>query len=506
MLLGLSNLWKIGHMARNDTYQTKVIPVVEPMGNRLYNNTTDAYSLNMVPVKMQTGDQSRVAFQKRWGVDNYQAIAGVAPIRGFFAWEEANKIFVVQDTTIYVYNAFGGFINSFVTFSSSNTPVGFTVWKDPTTNLQTLVYSDGTVLGLFTLLLAQFSSSTVAGVVGTHIPVPIAYDEYILLVKQGTGDVYNSDTPGLGATRSGLNFTAGAFITSEITGNTVFNIAKINNYFLTFGSESIEYFYDAGLAPPGTPFQRIDTFVKYTGLISNNGKVLTQFGNSIYFMGHDKNGLVDIFHLENFKLTPITTPEVRRILQHNVSQAGCVVYMNIVNFNGNNYLIIDDNITTFYYGLETQFWGLLAFQNTTHMPIYGASSINEYGNGSIFVLANDNAIMYQFNPLTYQDNFVNYNCIITTSKQDFGNNNQKFMQSMVLYIDRISGTNAAINWQTSDDDYRTWTTARPVLIDQERPNLQQLGRFRARAIKLTLTANSAFRIWGIEVDYNQGST
>ena len=494
-------------MARNDTYQTKVIPVVEPMGCRKFGNETDAYSVNLFVDKIQTGAEQREAYAKRWGAQQYQILTTSTAIRGFFEWRDRNVIIVVTGNDINIYNSFGS-LNTTITgaFAGgiSGNLIGFTVWKDPTTNQETVVMADGSILGLITQALTWYTSSTIAGVVGAFDPNIIAYDEYIIVIKLNTGDAYNSDTPGLGATFSGLNFTAGAFITSEITGNVVNRLGKINNYFVTLGTQSIEYFYDVGLAPPGTPFQRIDTFVKYAGYTGG----LQQYGNSLLFVGAEVGDIVDVLQLDNFKIQSIATPEIKRRLTQTVKR-GNLLTTALITLNGRTCYVIDDSVTTYYYDLSNKFWGQLAFAQNSRCPIIGSSWDLEYGAGSIFVTSLDYTAMFQFTPFSYVDGVfpgVAPTCTIVTSKQDFGSNNQKFMQSMVLYIDRISYNNDVINWQTSDDDYQTWTTARPVIIDQERPNLQQLGRFRARAIKLTHTGISPIRIWGIETDYNQGST
>ena len=76
---------------------------------------------------------------------------------------------------------------------------------------------------------------------------------------------------------------------------------------------------------------------------------------------------------------------------------------------------------------------------------------------------------------------------IVTDKFNFGTNNQKFMLALTIDADRCDNFIASnfINISVTDDDYITYNTPRSLELNQERPNLQQWGRFRNRALKIT---------------------
>lgn len=58
--------------------------------------------------------------------------------------------------------------------------------------------------------------------------------------------------------------------------------------------------------------------------------------------------------------------------------------------------------------------------------------------------------------------------------------------------------------QWSDDDYKTWTTARNLILTYDFPSLTQLGQFRRRAFKISISPTVLVRLEGIEVDINKG--
>lgn len=477
----------------NSTYETKTIPPLSILDSRDYTGVYDSVAINCIAEIDKENGNGEILLVKRDGTEEVIPNIGSETVRGLFHWNGQNKVFVAIGADIYIYNAtdFSLIATLLAAFTSATTKVGFCsyLYEDGTS---VLMCTDGTTLNKITTANAISASATVAATVGQHVATPIYYDGYLLLVKSGTGDCYNSDL------NDPMTWTAGNFITAEILPDTITDIARINNYFILIGQESIEYFYDAG-NPTGTPFARNDVFVKLIGLISRS---IVSYGNQLFMVGRKNEAVPEVFMLEDFKLNPISTPAIRRWLL----TVGPTIRGFLLSFNGHDFYILQGAGRCYYYDITTQLWGRLAYQSsTTNFPITYAYIIDgTYGQESLFTTSNDNSVQ-RFNSEIYQDNEVDFSVIFRTKRLNFGTNNNKFMSSMVIWADRAPDV-GSINVQVSDDDYQSFNTARSINLDHERPNAQQWGRFRTRAFKFTYTADAPLRIRNIEIDYNMGVT
>jgi hypothetical protein len=92
-----------------------------------------------------------------------------------------------------------------------------------------------------------------------------------------------------------------------------------------------------------------------------------------------------------------------------------------------------------------------------------------------------------------------------SGNQDFDSYDQKVLYRFIVVADRGAGSNP-VNLSWSDDDFQTFSTPVSIELNQERPSLYRLGRFRRRAFKITHTANMPLRIKELVVDLNMGQT
>lgn len=483
-------------MPTEDSYITKVVPLVSVDDQRASATSIDDIMINFLPEIVENLDGSRsITVFKRNGSSETIATTGSGVIRGIYSWDSVGKFYVVIDRDIYIYTISTYALNATLTnaFSTGTGPVGFTEFLY-STGTSVLMCTDGTTLNKITSANAIAASATVAGTVGTHVPNPIYYDGYLLLVKSNTGDCYNSDND------DPMTWTAGNYITAEISPDDVSQIAKINNYFVLFGRHSIEYFYDVG-NPTGTPFARNDVFVKNIGYKYNIYNLVAQYGNRLFFAGYKESSSLDIFSLEDFKAESITTPAVRRWLE----SLGSTVYMNVVTLNGHDLLVVASGDRCFYYDIKLNFWGRLSYKDstTTFNLKLSTTVLNDNIQTTVFCTTDSNAIL-TFDNGVYQDSSTNFPCIIRTKPFNFGTNHQKYLSSVTILADRKDVGEILI--EASDDDYQTYPISRTVDLAQEHPNAQQWGRFRKRAFRVTYNTNNPLRLHSLELDINMGTT
>lgn len=480
----------------NSTYETKPIPLLYDYNARTVPNPNlvDSVMVNMVPevVRNQITGENEIHIIKRDGGKQVIASTGTGVVRGMFFWKDYSKIFICIGQDCYVYSDTYVLITTLVNIVPAGTSaVGFTDFLY-STGIATVLITDGTVL-------SEISATNIVTVCVDpdlpvpHLPTPKYYDGYLLLVKSTTGDCYNSDLD------APLVWTPGNFITAEIRPDNVSGIAVLNNYFVLFGSQSIEYFYNAG-NPTGTPFARNDVFVKLTGLVSTT---VSAYGNKLYVVGAKTESIADVYELEDFKLVPIGNPAIRRWLAQALQG---VIVGAIISMNGQDFYAINDTDKTYYVALETKLWSQLKWKTTSDFRLTSQTVLTGgFGQNTIFSTDTDNSICV-FDPLTYQDNGVTFPCTLQTNTINYGTNNNKFMSCLTFWADRWDGYSnvGSIDIQYTDDDFKTYSTARTLDLNHERPNLQQWGRFRQRAFKYTYTQNAPLRLKYVETDINMG--
>jgi len=309
-----------------------------------------------------------------------------------------------------------------------------------------------------------------------------------------TGEIWNS------AQNDPLTWDPTFFIYAEIEADTVVRLGKINNYLIAFGTETIEYFFDAGNAT-GSPLQRNDTPVKKITYLSG----YAQQGNDTFFVGEDFNGDIQVYKMSDFKAEPVSTFTISKYL--NSLQTDYTQWFgNFVTFQGHTVYVINAGQYTYCYDLETNLWTRLAYQQNTNFNILRSHGIkNSTGFANIFCLNDGTANWYVFNENLYQDSDVNFNCVIVTDSNDFGTLYRKNMSRLSMYADRPPiGVSGPLLVQWSDDDYQTYNTGVTCELNQDLASIYRLGNFRQRCFKLTFSANTLFRIQGMVADINKG--
>jgi hypothetical protein len=356
-----------------------------------------------------------------------------------------------------------------------------------------VVATDGTTpSGMVTIDSSNVVVTNVDADMPAHIPHPVYLDGYVFVAKVGTADIYNStlDNP--------LAWTAGDFITAEMEADNLIRIAKINNYIVAFGRNSIEYFWDAAATP--SPLQRNDTPIKINTYLAG----FSQFGNRLFYIGVNEGGQPDVYVLKDFAIEEVGSPTVSRYLNSNNAvlaswEAG------IMSSKGHTFYVINAGTQKSYVlDVDTKLWSSWAWKTDTYFPLTNAIGItNQTNSYTYFTIGSADSTIYKFNDTTYQDNGTTFTCTVTTEASDFGTLNRKTMRRLALIADRPSSNqNISVSW--SDDDYQVFSTPRNVNLNQDLPCLYNLGWFRQRCFKLSYTANDNLRLQDMEVEINKG--
>ena len=483
-----------------DTYSSDRVQLFREVAQRdggQLGKDEDYLNVFMEPIKQgKTGDQ-RHFLMKRCGTSQVVASVASSNVRGMHYWADQGKLYYCVGRNIYVYNVNAGTsVTLSNVFTTSTGEVGFTefLYIDGTVKV---VATDGTaVTGIITIDAANTVVTSSDADLNAHLPYPVFLDGYLFVCEANSAELYNSDQD------DPLAWTAGTFISAEMEPDLVVRIAKLNNYIIVFGKESIEYFWDAGNAAPESPLQRNDTPVKVNSYLGG----FSIYGNSVYFIGQDMNGQPDVFVLKDFKIESIGTPSISRYL--NVAGDDISSWQGvIVSIQGHTfYLINAGSSKTWSIDVDTALITRWAFKNNTTFDIRKTTSVTSTSQSrSFFALDDGTSTIYRFNETVYQDNGINYNVLITTEASDFGTLNRKTMGRASIIADRPeSDSMITLSW--SDDDYRTFSPGIPINLNQDLPSAKRLGTFRQRIFKLSYTDQYPLRIQDLEVNINKGTS
>jgi hypothetical protein len=131
------------------------------------------------------------------------------------------------------------------------------------------------------------------------------------VVQSGAGTkIYNSGVAG-----NLLTWNATDFIDAEMFADSILYLAKHHNHLVAFGSNSIEYFYDAGIEV-GSPLTRQESYASRVGMLrpAYAWRSVARLDDDLYFFGKGDNQTTSVFRIREFKVEEVTTPYIRAAL------------------------------------------------------------------------------------------------------------------------------------------------------------------------------------------------
>ena len=470
------------------TYETKRVNFISNPQQRGTNAAQDFRLLNMMVevIKSPVGDQSKYFIKSRPGVAQaFTTQTGEG--RGIYYWVISGTGYCMAVVGNKVY-ANGSAV---LTLATSTGSVGFTEFVSSTGTVS-LVLLDGTDGYVFS------NSTTAVKITDAdfptpHVPIPIFIDAYLFVAKANTADIYNSnlDDPSL--------WTAGDYISAEMYPDLIVALSKNNNYIYAVGSSSTEYLYDVANAT-GSPLGRHDSAVQQFGTAARDSVVQTEV--EVIMIGETNNGGHTVWTIDGFKASEIGIPAIKSaLLADGANLANAQAFC--VRVSGQKCYVISLTNRTLVYSFDTKMWHEWGTSGGAFLCSHGTDG----PNGSAYMLDKTNGKIYTMDETLFTDAGTAINCVFTSAKLDFDTINRKFMYrlSIIGDVPDSAGTDLAVSVQWSDDDYKTFSTARTLNFNADLPKIDQLGQFRRRAFKLTYSLPHLLRLEGLEVDLNKGS-
>ena len=422
----------------------------------------------------------------------------IAPIRGWFYDVDQNAMYWVVGFKVFVTKPDVSLLPREVcTLASETGNVGFTTFLK-TDNTRYVVFSDGLNLWIDDYVALTCTAVTSPDIPTPHQPSPIYIDGYILLAKTGTGDMYNSnlDDP--------FAWTAGDFITAEMSSDFAIKLIKAKNYVVVMGYSSLEYFYNAGVEA-GSPFARNDSPYRSVGYVTG----CCTIGDATYFVGRDGGMNLQVFQLNNFKVEPISTSVVERTLQTFSSTPNTPPPINFdkdgfcISIDGHTFYCLRTPQTTWAYDVEAKNW--YEWRNPANLPL-ALEATWTLPSGMFLAITGQTSFSYM-SPKLYMDYGNTFTAKYVTEEFSSETYNWKTLHRMFVVGDRHLNTgtsNIMISW--SDDNGSSYSTPRPLNLFSASPFITRCGRFRKRMFKLEYTDNFPLRLRALELELNIGTS
>lgn len=419
------------------------------------------------------------------------------PNSGYIYWSVNNKVWRYNGSTVTSLGTMGG------TTPTEPNSVGFCLFLK-STGARYLMINNGSQLWYHDVSGSSITQVTDADYPSGTKPHMVFLDGYLFVVKDGTGDIYNSDLDDPTA------WTAGNYVTAEISPDFVNYITKVKNYLVAFGTEGIEFFYDAANTS-GSPLGRNESYYKRVILTSYVANV----NDTLFFIGRQPTGQIAFYKLDGNNLKDISPPWVNRILKDNVVLTEGSEFLKSYRvypftISGHNFLSISDSASTYtlIYDMDENFWykWILGENSNSQINKWEGVVSGVTSTSNTFIALGGQTYITNIADTNYQDFNVNFKCSYITGDVTENTFNWKMCSRFGLHCDyptTLATSYAQISW--SDDDGQTWTTPRNLSVTTNNPYITQCGRFRTRNWKIEYEDNYPFRMWGASMDLNIGN-
>lgn len=258
------------------------------------------------------------------------------------------------------------------------------------------------------------------------------------------------------------------------------------DFIMAFGTESIEFWYNAGLTP--FPLARASAKTVKVGCISADA--IAEISDTKFWAGSTPQGGLSIFQYDG-SLSRISTPEVDAIL---ILAGAANISMTTIRFYGRSFVLVRAGPTTFAYCIEEKQWHEW---NSTTPLWYKCVGLSLGGTMVNYAVSNisTSGKVYLMNhaSLVFTDDSAAYTARIQTAANDEGTDLMKFYHDLYLDADVESGT-STLTISYSDDDFASYTTWGTLDLSQPRPRALRLGSSRKRAWALSHASPTPMRL------------
>jgi hypothetical protein len=275
-------------------------------------------------------------------------------------------------------------------------------------------------------------------------------------------------------------------------------IGRTINYIVAMGSETTEFFYDAG-ASPGSPFLPYQNSVLQFGAAGED--TLVQMDNTLVWVSTNRQKGFQVMALAGQTPQVISNQYIERIINNADPD---LMYGFSVKTSGHSLYVLTlrDIGYTLVYDMAQKGW---TYWTSTENNVEGYFKCIHYAK-----FENLNILQHETNGKSYimsQNLYNDYGnpiaVLCRTPLVDFGNNDRKFFSGAQVVGDKI---NSFCLLRYTDDDYQNYSNWVTVNLNSAKSQANRLGQSRRRAFDLLHTDNVPLRLQYLEIDFEQGES
>jgi hypothetical protein len=305
------------------------------------------------------------------------------------------------------------------------------------------------------------------------------------------GAIHNSDLNTISS------WTATGNINANLYPDKGIGCIRWRQYIVGFGSETMEFFYNAGNAT-GSPLTRIPNMAQRIGAV--HADAITTISDTVFFCGSTSQGGLAIYSFDG-QVARISPPEIDTVLL--LAGAGNIKLTSLLDL-GLHFIIVKAGTSQYAYLIEEKFWfiwqthlGYVRFAGLSTgsaQVVYGVSELVTTGK------------VYVINPAsrTFQDDGQAFTARAQMNAVDPGRGEFVSYEELEVVAD-VEASSSVLHVTHTDDDYITYSNPRTVNLSTSTPKITRLGGTKTpRAFATTHSDNMPMRLKEIRVRVNVG--
>jgi len=436
------------------------------------------------------------------GTDEYDFIFSVDQTQVFFKNEYHGYVYVLASGTII---DLAGTITTQSGTTSTGSPTVTLSAANALIQVGQIVSGTGIqagtyVLTVFGTTLTLSQNATAPGTVtltfttsypGTTVSGAVFVDGYYV-VGTPSGLLYNSNVEDP-TTWQAINYIGVVSDADKLVA-----IGRTINYIVAMGTQTIEFFYDAGVSP-GSPFLPYQNAVLQFGAAAEDS--LVQMDNTLVWMSTSHQKGHQVMALAGQSPQVISNQYIERILNRCDPD---LAYAFSIKISGHSLYVLTlrDLGYTLVYDFAQQGWTYWSTTENNKEGYFRGQFYAKYSDMDL-LQHDDNGTVYKFDPQTYQDYGNPIQVLARTPLVDFGTNLRKFFGDIQIVGDKIDSY-ALMRY--TNNDYQTFSAWQNVNLNTAKSNVNRNGVGRRRAFDLLHSDNVPLRLEYLEVSAEQGDS
>lgn len=358
-----------------------------------------------------------------------------------------------------------------------------------------------------------FAEITDADFPKDHVTTPIFMNGYLFLVDRSKNRIYNSNI------QKPSDWDPTNFISPEMYPDSLVGLSRQKNYIVAIGSNTTEFFYDAGNSV-GSPLRRTDSAILRYGTL--HSQTIVEGENAVIYLNISDAGGANVVGIENFAAQELSNTTINNLLTQNLYQGLTQASATLLRISGKLFYVLSMRnpqstvgpystaVHQYVYDIHEKLWyiwdGIDVYTATSVQQSVGYSVIvQSQSSGLIADISTTNVIDREDKSPAGVDTPIELSIVLP----DFDGDStfRKFFHraSLVTSIDTglPADSNNTVSLSWSDNDGNTWSTPRTIPYNN-RLTWSNLGQTRHRMFKMTTKVKARFRVSVLEVEYTLG--